>query len=327
MVRVQREHESAVVHHCADLEAAAVPREPGHAEVGRSLRLRRAACSGQGADLHARVPFGERDDGGSEALVAEHGREDAVGERPEVVQRRADLVAGGARAGVEREPHQALLGTVVEIAFQPSAFGVARRDDPRARFAQAGQLSAEVGLQALVVDRQPRSALDLLHETCVVEQSGPVQHDGDDRTVARQRGLCPPRTPHGRVSLLIDPAPVLRGVDDLQTRVAECDREHAAQPARPRRGGELDDEAGEVRARAPRPDPFHGNTPADAGETGRLAEPQRAVRRVVGEEATIPGAQVRRGREREEAGDRDEHRRERSPPSGAAGDERPGDQH
>ena len=115
-------------------------------------------------------------------------------------------------------------------------------------------------------------------ETRVVEQVRPVQHDGDDRAVARQRRGARARARHGgqRAPARIDPAATLRGVDDLQLWIAERDRQQPAQSPGPGRRGELDDEPGELRARAPGPQTLPRHARGDAREA---RPPDRATAR------------------------------------------------
>ena len=55
---------------------------------------------------------------------------------------------------VEREADELLLGAVVEVALDPPARVVGGLDDPQPRDPQLLHAGAQLGLQALVVDRQ-----------------------------------------------------------------------------------------------------------------------------------------------------------------------------
>ena len=81
----------------------------------------------------------------------------------------------------EREPDEALLRAVVEVALEPAALGVTRLDDAGARGAEILQLSAGLGLQALVLEREARRRGDLLDELRVVEELGPVETSATGR--------------------------------------------------------------------------------------------------------------------------------------------------
>ena len=87
----------------------------------------------------------------------------------------------------EREPDEALLGAVVEIALEPAALGVARLDDAGPRRAQILELSPRLGLQALVLEREARRRRDLLDELGVVEEVGSVEDHRDGPALADER--------------------------------------------------------------------------------------------------------------------------------------------
>ena len=55
---------------------------------------------------------------------------------------------------VQRERDELLLGAVVEVALDPPARVVGGLDDPQPRHPQLLHAGAQLGLQALVVDRQ-----------------------------------------------------------------------------------------------------------------------------------------------------------------------------
>ena len=120
---------------------------------------------------------------------------DAARERAQLVERADDLGVGlgeelvdcGAAVGepaageLEREPdpEQALLGAVVEVALEPPPLGVAGLDDARARGAHLGELGAQLGLQARVLQREARRGADRLDELGVVEQRRVVDERGE----------------------------------------------------------------------------------------------------------------------------------------------------
>ena len=100
-------------------------------------------------------------------------RVDAMGETAELLERRLRQRDGGRerrrRAGVscsqggalptaqlERQRQQPLLRTVVQVALEASALGVAGVDDAPARAFDLGDVAVQLERQALVVDRQPR---------------------------------------------------------------------------------------------------------------------------------------------------------------------------
>ena len=55
----------------------------------------------------------------------------------------------------ELERHEPLLGAVVEVALEASAFAVLGVDDARPRRLDGVELVADLGLEAVVLDREP----------------------------------------------------------------------------------------------------------------------------------------------------------------------------
>ena len=114
---------------------------------------------------------GELLERGAQAALGEDAGVDALGELAQLAQRvgerRARLVeqrTGGGRVAVEprvgeperhRDRHQPLLRAVVQVALDPPPLGLRGLDDPRARRAQLLEPGAQLGLQALVLEREP----------------------------------------------------------------------------------------------------------------------------------------------------------------------------
>ena len=76
---------------------------------------------------------------------------------------------------LERERHELLLRAVVQVALDPPARGVAGLHDPQPRHAQLLHARLQVGLQALVVDRQRGRRgrrLDQLRGSCPATRRG-----------------------------------------------------------------------------------------------------------------------------------------------------------
>jgi hypothetical protein len=78
----------------------------------------------------------------------------------------------------------------VEVALEPAPFGIARFDDPRARYAQVVELREDFGLQAIVLEREPKRGADLSLE---VDDHRSVAHEGDSTAVPHKRGNRAPR--------------------------------------------------------------------------------------------------------------------------------------
>ena len=107
-----------------------------------------------------------------EPLLGEHRGVDAGGERAHLVDRGVDAAAelhqrrrlARLRAPEARrreleldaQADEPLLGAVVEVALDPPALAVGRRDDPRARLGELLERPAQVGHQALVLKHDER---------------------------------------------------------------------------------------------------------------------------------------------------------------------------
>jgi hypothetical protein len=71
-------------------------------------------------------------------------------------------------AELEPERHQPLLGAVVEVALDPPALFVAGRDDAGAGLLDEHELRAELGMEAGILEREPRGG------RCIADESGLV---------------------------------------------------------------------------------------------------------------------------------------------------------
>ena len=94
------------------------------------------------------------------------------------------------KAQREREPDEPLLGAVVEVALEPPALGVAGLDDAGARRAQLLELRAHLGLQPLVLEREPRGRGHLVDELLVGEQSRARARAQPPPAPSRTRLVC-----------------------------------------------------------------------------------------------------------------------------------------
>ena len=143
----------------------------GDDEVGRGLDRAREPFRQPALELdrHRRAA-GERLQGGVQPALGEHGGMDArreiaqlVDRLPGVGERAVDELASAVDVGgealareleLDHQRDEPLLGAVVEVAPEPSAFRVARLDDPRARGPQRLQPGPQLDLQARVLHRQ-----------------------------------------------------------------------------------------------------------------------------------------------------------------------------
>ncbi len=96
----------------------------------------------------------------------------------------AQLALGQAHG--QRERDEPLLGAVVQVALEPAALGGPGLDDPGARGAQLLDPGAQLGLQALVLDREARGGRDRADELRVVAERA-VVHDRADARGPRAR--------------------------------------------------------------------------------------------------------------------------------------------
>ena len=131
------------------------------------------------------------DAAGELAQLAQAGAELA---QPAVEQRGRLGVVGHPRAGEperEGERDEALLGTVVQVALDPAARGVARRDEAGARRLQLRVASAQLGIEPVVLERQRGRGPRGPHQLRLLAQR-PVVHDGCQlRTPALDLGRRP----------------------------------------------------------------------------------------------------------------------------------------
>ena len=106
-------------------------------------------------------------------------------------------VSGGRRRSfatpqLEREREQELLGAIVEIPLEAASFGLADFDDPPARCTKLIHPPAELQLQALVLDREPRLRPELLDEEVGRERVVVVDQHGNRTTTTDQLGPLAP---------------------------------------------------------------------------------------------------------------------------------------
>ena len=122
-------------------------------------------------------------DGGCESLLGQRHRVDAVCELAELGEQQSQLllrarklrivaVLGDREADRQRQRHKPLLGSVVKVALQSSAFDVAGLDDSSARRAQLLQLRPQLGVQALILKREANGGRNLVGESGSANRPG-----------------------------------------------------------------------------------------------------------------------------------------------------------
>ncbi len=67
----------------------------------------------------------------------------------------------------------------MQVALEPAAFAVAARTAPAREARSCSQLPARLGLQPLVLEREPGGRAQLVDQRGVVEQAGAVHEHGD----------------------------------------------------------------------------------------------------------------------------------------------------
>src|SRR5205085_12703594 len=98
--------------------------------------------------------------------------------------------AGDAQVVGERE--QTLLRAVVQVALEPPALRISAFDHARPRRLQVAEPGEQLGLESLVLDRQPRGGAERALELRALEERCVVRDEGDRASAARDRGYCPP---------------------------------------------------------------------------------------------------------------------------------------
>ena len=102
-----------------------------------------------------------------------------------VVERCGESVVAvrcGSRAGetqVVDEREQSLLRAVVQVALEQPPCGVAGLDDARAGRPQVVELVEQLGLQALVLDREARGGADVARQVLLGDRAASVHDDCD----------------------------------------------------------------------------------------------------------------------------------------------------
>ena len=168
-----------------------------------------------------------------------------------------------------------LLRAVVQVALDLAARGVARRDQPGARGAQLLVARPQLGVEALVAQREPGRRAGGAHELRLLQQRRVVDDRGDAAAVVLDLGDGPWRAGRGQ----LDGAPV--GVDvaagirqpvgERELTVAERLGERVADARRPHALDQRADRARPREARAQRPARNANGTAVTHATTRRLA--------------------------------------------------------
>ena len=211
---------------------------------------------------------------------------------------------------LERERDEPLLGAVVEVALEPPALGVARRDDPLARGLQLGEPRRRLGVQARVLERDRRRGGDRLDELGVVVERGvvdergdlaPVALDGRDGAVAaglRQRAPAARRRRRRRRTRAASRRRASSGSPSVLRERAPAGRRRASEP-RSRTSSARPPRASRERSRPAR-------NAAGTATSEQAAQPQQHLRARAGDQ--VVDEQRGEAGERERAGEAREQR-------------------
>jgi hypothetical protein len=208
--------------------------------VGRRFYRSREASLGHGADAHPdRALFGERTHGDAESAVGEDGRKDPVRELTQLgggpCEFRISEIELSGRFGVttvpelraheaerETECDQSLLRAVVEVAFEPSTFGVAGGHDAGLGGSKLLEPRAGLRLQTLVLERKAGGRSHRVDELLVAEQPGRMPEHGNRAAVAEERRLLLVACEIYRSAFCVDQAAdAVDGVGEHEVRIAD----------------------------------------------------------------------------------------------------------
>ena len=164
----------------------------------------------------------------------------------------------------ERHRDEPLLGTIVEVPLEAPPLGVPRLDDTGTRFAQVVEMRAELGVEALVLEREAGRGRHGPQELRRVAERR-IVHDRRDATAValdprRHLVASLPRQLERPPSQIDEAAGLGDPVRETQRRIAESVAKSVAERSRRPRRLELAQELGDARPRQPAPD--------DAGEDG-----------------------------------------------------------
>ena len=214
----------------------------------------------RGGNRSRAAPRGERDarllresfDRSSEAFVGKDRRDRSVRERPQVVHRSPQLSVRAGRACVrvfgvgrepraqepqrEREPDEALLCAVVEVALEPAALGVACLDDTGAEARRSSSWARTSAWSRSFSSTSRAAAATSLGELGIVEQPGAVGDHGHHPAVADERRRASAASPRRRRACRARRRGGRRrpGSRPSSSGIAERAGERVAQPARGR---------------------------------------------------------------------------------------------
>ena len=142
-----------------------------------------------------------------QALVGERSGKDALRDHAQLVDGLPRYFHGAAqqlgcvRIGVrshaqsdhlqsERQRHQALLGTVVQVTLDATALDIPGGDEPLARCPDVGDARAQLGLEPLVLQREPSGCGNGFHQPPIAPEALVVDQRGKGAVLSRHQGDC-----------------------------------------------------------------------------------------------------------------------------------------
>ena len=212
---------------------------------GFDRRVQPVGATNPHVDRH-RCPAGDVVERWSQAGV-EQGRPESLRELAKLGERGGDLPDRAVQRGAgviellveqelrvaDRQPegHEPLLRAVVQVALQPTAFGLARGDDPRPRRLDLGELHADLHPQARDLHGEPRGAQDAVQRVGTIEERGIVQQQPELEVAAPDGRAGPPPVLVARrlAQAAVGPGEALGGrkpEQDVEPAVVERPREH-----------------------------------------------------------------------------------------------------
>ena len=151
------------------------------------------------------------------------------------------LHLGTREAEREGQAEQALLRPVVEVALEPTALGLTRRDDPGSRGAEILDPSQDLRVKSFVVERETGSRRHFIDDGRIVEEARAMDERRDRSALASERrprqSLRDLDRPPVGVDQLVSP---VEGIREPECRVTQRPPKHLLESAGSRRSCDLD---------------------------------------------------------------------------------------
>ncbi len=196
----------------------------------------------------------------------------------------------------------------MEVALEPLALDVACLDDSCPRRTQIVDPRPDLGLQALVVERETSRRSHVLDQLFVVQEPRCVAEHGQDAPLPNEARLLLFVIERHAAALPVDEETgSLEQVREDEIVVSDCSCENVSETAGWRRLGKVDDELGHRRPRSAAPSPAPRDAARDEEQRSGLAEPEPSLDRPVRELSAIQRQAEPERDQPEIDGSRDEH--------------------